>query len=230
MVHTYSPAFGALLRDVERREYLGKANRVERPEADWMVHGFIADGDRIKMYAKTNQRVRWEYRFEKRAFDRLRIARSLTEDSIPFAAVFMRCAEQASQTFAAIRARTRQVFNINQQHTPMDFVSRLAFCTRDQARLRELLDCLVYTDKVDHSLFSRGVVDRLRQRGLLQSSLARGYSCVPPEYIRALNALRRAHHAYFSTKLLQPIAKHFVIPRPSTERALSSRVRYELSR
>ncbi len=224
MVHAYSPAFGALLRDVERREYQSNAIRVERPECDWMVHGFIANGDRIKMYAKTDQRVRWEYRFERRAFDRLSIPRSLSSEGNPFTAIFQRCAEHASQTFSAIRNRTRQVFNINEHHTPMDFVSRLASCTRDQASLRELLDCLLYTDRVDHSRFTRGVVERLRRRGLLESSLARGYSCVPPDYIRALNMLRRGQHEFFSTRLLQPVANHSVLPRPSPRRTAVSRV------
>lgn len=224
MVREYSPAFGALLRNVERREYLGSAIRVERPEADWMVHGFIANGDRLKMYAKTNQRVRWEYRFERQAFDRLGIPRSLSSEGSTFAAIFLRCAAQASRTFAAIRARTRPVFNINQQHTPMDFVSRLATCIRDPDSLRELLDCLIYTDKVDHSLFKRGLVERLRRRNLLQPSLARGYSCVPLGYIRALNALRRAQHGFFSTRLLQPIANHAILPRPPTACATTRRV------
>lgn len=224
MVHTYSSAFGALLRDVERREYLGYANRVERPESDWMVHGFIARGDRIKMYAKTDRRVRWEYRFEKRAFDRLGISRALSDESpATFAAIFARCAEQASYAFSALRSRTQRIFNIDQNHTPTDLIAQLAGCTRDQSILRELLECLVYTDKVDHSRFNRGFVERLRKSGILQPSLARGHSCIRSEYIRALNELRRSQHNFFSARLLQPVAKHAVLPRRSTRRTATSR-------
>jgi hypothetical protein len=215
MVTTYSSAFGALLRNVEHLEYARAAIRVVRPEANWMVHGFIARGDRIKMYAKTNLRVRWEYRFEKSAFDRLNISRSLADDDRTFATVFSRCAEQASTTFSALNVRTKPVFNINQPHTPMDLLSNFAACTRDPATLRELFDCLVYSDKVDHSRFNRAFIERLRTRGLLQPSLARGFSCVPPVYIRALNSLRRTQYNFFSTKLLQSVAEHKVLPRPA---------------
>lgn len=223
LVKAYSSAFGALLSDNEHREYPSRAIRTQRPEANWMVHGFIANDDRIKMYAKTNRRVRWEYSFEKRAFARLKISRSLDGEERTFAAIFSRCAIQASRVLSALRARAQPIFNINQQHTPMDLVARLAACTRDQSTLRELLDCLIYTDKVDHSLFNRGLVDRLRKRGVLQPSLALGYSCVPLSYIRALNKLRRAQHEFFSTKLLHTNAKHSVIGRPSNRRPATIR-------
>lgn len=206
LVRTYSRPFGALLRDVEHREYLNAANRIVRPEADWMVHGFIANDDRIKVYAKTNRRVRWEYRFGSGAFDRLNVRRSLASGEASFAAIFAHCADQASQTFSALRARTPCVFNINRQCTPIRLLSKLAGCTRDEAALCELLDCLVYTDKIDHSLFARGLIARLRRRGLLQPSLARGFSCISLDYIRALEKLRRAQQDYFTTRLLRSIS------------------------
>lgn len=223
LVRAYSRAFGALLRDNEYREYSSRAIRTVRPEANWMVHGFIANDDRIKMYAKTDRRVRWEYSFGRRAFDRLNISRSLAGDERTFAAIFSLCAKQAAQTLSALQARTRPVFNINRQCTPMDFVSKLAACTRDPSTLRELLDCLIYNDKVDHSLFSPGLIRRLKERGLLQRSIVLGYSCVTDDYIRALNKLRQAQHNFFSTKLLQTIANHSVIDRPVSRRSAIKR-------
>lgn len=204
LVRTYSPAFGALLRENQHREYLPL--RTVSPEANWMVHGFIADGDRIKMYAKTDHRVRWEYQFREGAFRRLGIARAVDDDRT-FAAIFERCAHHAAGTLSVLRARTQRIFNLHQRRTPIDLVSGLAGCVRDASVLRELLDCLIYTQKVDHSLFSRGLVRRLRERGLLQPSLAHGYSCVSAEYIRALDRLARAHRGFFTTNLLRPLPR-----------------------
>lgn len=204
LVRAYSPAFGALLRENQHREY--QPLRIVSPEANWMVHGFIADGDRIKMYAKTNRRVRWEYRFAQGAFRRLGIARALNDERT-FAAIFERCAQQAASTLSALRARTRRVFNLHQRHTPIDLISAFAGSVRDASVLHELLDCLIYTQKVDHSLFSRGLVRRLRERGVLQPSLAHGYSCVSAEYVRALDKLARAQRGYFSYSLLRPLPR-----------------------
>lgn len=202
LVRTYSPAFGALLRENEHREYARL--RTVSPEANWMVHGFIGNGDRIKMYAKTDRRVRWEYQFREGAFRRLGIARTL-DGECTFASIFARCAHQAASTLGALRGRTRRVFNIHQRRSPADLIAALAGSIRDRTVLRELLDCLIYTQKVDHSLFERGLVRRLRERGLLQPSLVQGYSCISAEYVRALDRLARAQRSFFSFNLLRPL-------------------------
>jgi len=184
-----------------------------------LVHGFLATGERIKAYVKTNKRVRFEYRFYPNGFARLEISRGLSVEQPDFSMLFSQCASQSHRVFMALRDRLRCAVNINSRHTPIDLICLLTSCTRQPNVLREILDCLIRTDKVQNRLFDRQLVKLLRARGLLQPSLARGFSCVTPQHVRALRELRLGQHSYFTSRLLQGLAK----PRPIARLSATSR-------
>lgn len=204
LVVDFMPAFSALLRDDEQLEY--RAAQVIRPAANLMIHGFVNSATRLKMYCRTNRRVRFETQFRPDTFDRLNLSRELSETGQTFETLFGGCATEACKLYVALRSRTSRSLNINASRTPIDLIVGLASSTRQPELMREMLDCILRTGSVQNTLYDRKLAGRLKKLGLLEPSLVHGFSCVASPYGYAAALLANAQEDYFTAKLRHPFA------------------------
>lgn len=205
LVVDFMPAFSALLKENEQRQY--RPTQVISPEPGLMIHGFVNDATRIKMYCRTNRRVRFEVQFRPDTFEHFNIDRAISGEEQRFEALFDRCAVETHRLFQTIRARTALSLNINAARTPIDLIVALASATRRPEIMRELLDCLLRTGSVRNSLYDHKLVATLRKRGLLEFSLAHGFSCISSQYGYAAALLANAQEDYFTRELRRPFGR-----------------------
>lgn len=198
----FMPAFSALLKDNEQREY--RAVQVIRPAADLMIHGFVNKPTRIKMYCRTNRRVRFETQFRPDTFDHCGLSRQISDTGQSFGDLFGACAAHAHSLLLALRARSTRSLNLNSSRTPIDLIVALASATRRPELLREVLDCVFRTGSIQNSLYDDKFIGALKKRGLLEPARAHGFSCVASQYGQSAALLANAQEDYFPRKLRRP--------------------------
>ncbi len=205
LVTDFMPSFGALLQDCEHHYY--RAPKVVHPGANLMVHGFVTSSTRLKMYCRTNRRVRFEVCFRPDTFAHFEIPRALMPGDQNFSDLFGRCAEQAVRLFSALRERTRRSLNINSTHTPIDLIVALTGASRREELLREVLDVLLRSGSIRNTQYDAKFIRSLKKKGILERSLVHGHSCIAAPYAYAAAMLANTQEDYFTTKL-RPVPRN----------------------
>lgn len=206
LVTDFIPSFSALLQDCEQHYY--RAPKIVHPGANLMVHGFLTSATRLKMYCRTNRRVRFEVCFRPDTFAYFGIPRALTQGTRGFDDLFGQCAAQAVRLFAALRKRTRRSLNMNSERTPVDFIIALTGASRRKELVREVLDILLRTGSIQNSQYDSKFIGSLKKKGLIERSLVHGHSCIAAPYGYAAALLANAQEDYFTSKL-RPVPRDF---------------------
>lgn len=215
VVTDFMPSFAALLQDSEQSYY--RAPNVVHPGANLMVHGFVTSATRLKMYCRTNRRVRFEVCFRPDTFAHFEIPRALSQGGQSFDALFGRCAEEAARLFIALRQRTRRSLNIASTHTPLDLIIALTGASRREELLREVLDVLLRTGSVRNAQYDHKFIRSLKRKEILEASLVHGHSCIAAPYGYAAALLANAQEDYFTSKL-RPVPRNAFAARRTIRR------------
>ena len=202
LVTDFMASFSALLRSNEQREY--RPIHVIQPEPDLMIHGFINRSTRLKMYCKTNRRVRFEVQFRPDTFDHYDLTRAIAPDAQTFAMLFERCATISHSHFLDLRSRSMTSLNVNATRTPIDVMIALMAATRRPTVMREVLECLLRTGSIQNSLYDGRLIAALKRRGILVASRSHGFSCFSSQYGYAAALLANAQEDYFTDRLRPP--------------------------
>lgn len=181
------PAFRQLFSAVQSSGYRSSAQGYETLTANsTMISGFRIAGERYKVYAKTNRRIRLECELPRRVLVRLQIDRNIESADYVFPQFFERCAAHVVAHFNALTQQASP--GLESSRSPFDLVAKIGATIRDEDRLRDLLQILTANERLTTG-FERGALRRLTQSGVLERTRRGNYS-VTLQYRSALEALR----------------------------------------
>lgn len=166
--------------------YGGSAESYIETDGDQLlVSGFAGPDERVKLYEKTNRRVRLEVVIGSRAFRRLGLNRTLPiDDGFGFISFFEAAATRVLPHFRSLLTGSSSLHSLPADHSPIDFVANICTRTRDTAHAADLIRVLCRNGQVP-STFNRRLIRYLSEDGVLER-VARGRYAVTHTYQRGL--------------------------------------------
>lgn len=185
---SYRSALNALCGDNVRRTY----NLVDRRLRNSVqIEGYVWPDLRLKVYSKTNRRVRFELQYRRKALNDIGSGREINIGSRSFSDFFVQLAEDAVPTLHELhRSRSRQRIVRPTGPSASRLIEASYANTRDPRVASQCLITLCETGRI-HSSINRQYVYRLRDDGILEPTRRRGFYIVTPQYRSALRALKR---------------------------------------
>lgn len=161
---------------------------VERDREQLLVYGFAGPDERVKLYEKTNRRVRLECVFGVKAFKRHGISRSMRHDEgLELGSIIEDVARVAFPHIDLIHSSSRNI-PPPPGEPPEVFFANVCKRTRTPERAVDLCRNLIRHGRIRGG-FDRGFISRLVADGILRR-LQHGVYVVTQTYERAVERLR----------------------------------------
>jgi hypothetical protein len=159
----------------------------------YMISGFSREGERYKVYSKTNARCRLECRVDPAAFRAMGLQRDILRYSDQFAALFTAVAERVHPNFLEILevAPGSPIASAG----PLDLMTQLAHSIKGTEVLRDVIVALAASGRITRDFGRRGLGSRLHEAGILQR-VGRGLYAIAPRYKDALRIVSNTQQSW----------------------------------